>query len=325
MPNVPGTASVRKGPKNTLARSRRSNTAVRRVYRKNKLAPKTTQNKKAITLLSKQVKLLELQRYGERQYQSQFLRLTSSVAGTFPYTEKPVAFLVNSFYNGDDVYRGDVSPAGIPSGLPIGGTTVWTKHTFDPGIDPRFQWQAINNQELVSTSQYLPIASKINFRISSQLVATYPAPVRFRISVFKLRKQPEGAGLATLMSMPTYLGAYQNLASDDIRQRNRFSKVRHNVLYDRWVTFNPPSAQFATSKLTQNVFYNHYFKEKPININKHPIPGPVVDQDLISNIPETDLVWCVISCNSSSFVASQFTIDVSRVNTWRDHKGVTSI
>lgn len=327
MPNAPGTAFKTRIPKNRLAAARKSNAPIRRVYRKKNGLKKPAQNKKAVLKLSRQVKTLQLQRYGDRQWQTQFCRLTSTVAGQFPYKEHPVAFLLNSFYNNDTVYRGDIQqPSGVPSGLPIGPNTVFTKQLFDTNIDSRFQWLAINNQELVSQTQYLPIATKLNFRIRSRLVDTINEPVKFRISIIKLKRQPQGAGPATLMSLPTYLGAYRALASDDFRDRNRFSKIRHTVLFDRWITFNPPSNTGATSKLVYNCYYNHYFKGiNPVNKNQHLEPGPIVDQDLITNIPEKDLVWCLISCNASAFVQSQFTIDMQRVNTWRDHKGVTTI
>jgi len=78
-----------------IYRSRFRNKAVDRIM---KAKPKKTINKKqnsAIMTLAKQVKKLQFQTYGDRQYQFQHTILQSTVANSLPRITQPIFFAAN--------------------------------------------------------------------------------------------------------------------------------------------------------------------------------------------------------------------------------------
>lgn len=328
MPNVPGSTTTRRVTRNRLPRTRTYNRRIKRIYRRGKGKKKTTVNKRAILSLGRSIRALKQQSYGFKQWDTQFLRISSNIAGQFPLRDQPVAWLVNSLYPNaaqGAVYRGGIDPTGVPTGAPIGGTVFWTKQTFDPTIGNEFQWIPAANQSSVSATQYLPLESKYTFNIRASLSAIQ-APVTFRITMFMLRNQREGQGPGISMGLPIYLGSYGRMCVNDLRSKNYFSRIRHRVLWDRTITFNPSVAtagEVNTLNMQKTLKHTVRFPNKPIRMNTQLIPAG--DQTLISNLPEDQLVWCMISCSEFALPASSFTFDIARVNSWRDMHGLTTL
>lgn len=328
MPNVPGSTHSRRVTRNRMPRTRTYNKRIKRIYRRGKGQKKTTVNRRAIFSLGKSIRALRQASHGDKQWDTQFLRLSSNVAGQFPLRDQPVAWLVNSLYSNPAqgaVYRGGIDPTGVPTGAAIGGTVYWAKQAFDPAIGNEFQWIPAANQSSVSATQYLPLQSKYTFNFRASLSAIQ-APVTFRITMFMLKNQREGQGPGISMGLPIYLGAYGRMCVNDLRSKNYFSRIRHRVLWDRTITFNPGQAEAGavnTQNMQKTLKYTHRFPNKVIRMNTQPIPAG--DQTLISNLPENQLVWFMISCSEFALPASSFTIDIGRVNTWRDPHGISSL
>lgn len=328
MPNVPGSTTTRRVTRNRLPRTRTYNRAVKRVFRRGKGKKKTAVLKRAVLTIGRQVRALKQASHGDKQWDTQFLRLSSNIAGQFPLRDQPVAWLVNSLYANPAqgaVYRGGIDPTGVPTGAAIGGTVYWTKQTFDPTIGNEFQWIPAANQSSLSATQYLPLESKYTFNIRASL-SSIQAPVTFRITMFMLRNQREGQGPGISMGLPIYLGAYGRMAVQDLRSKNYFSRIRHKVIWDRTVTFNPTTAtagEVNTLNMHKTLKHTVKFPNKVIRMNTQLVPAG--DQTLISNLPENQLVWFMISCSEFALPASSFTFDIARVNTWRDPHGISSL
>lgn len=325
-----GSAYVRQNYGNKrLSKGSSSNKPIVTIYKKKrygKKQPKTAMNKEAIMKISKQVKTLQLQRFGSVQWQTQFTTLNSAIPTAFPSRLHPVLFCVNSIYNNTALYRGNVDPAGEPQGLILPAAQYWRKQDFRVDINNQYQWIPINNQEQVSQTQFLGIKSNLKITFDARIHQTARDPVKFRVTFFSLRKQPSGEQPnSALMTLPDNLGAYWNMAADNPEDRNYFSKVRHKVLYDRWVVFNPPSNNGAVSSLNKTMTYSYKFPElKPLAKDFHPVP---LGQTFISSLPIDEVVWCMISSNYENLAGgdSVVNINMSRVNTWRDAKGVSTI
>lgn len=343
MPNVPGSTYVRRPYRNRTPRTRTNNPAVKRVYKKKSGAKASTKNKAAVMTLSKQVRALQQRTHGQKQWNSQWLRLSSNTAGQFPLLDNPVYWLCNSMYTavsgtpqqdqGTQVFRGGFTTTGVPTGLPIAGASGgWAKQQFDTSYGAEWQWVPAASQSTISNVSYLPLVSSYKITIAGMLSSNQD-PVKFRFTVFRLRKQRAGLGPGISMGLPEYGGAYSRLISKDVRSVNEFSRVRHHVIYDKVVTFNPPAtAGLATypgvnSEKVIRYTRRHPNKEIKLNLQPQPPPSPggTINQNMISNLPETELEWFMISCSHSAFPNSSFTINMSRQCTWRDAHGTTTL
>lgn len=319
------------GSSRTLAKGNKDNKAIRKVYkyRKGFQAKKSTLNKKAIGVLAKQVKTLQLQRFGSVQWQSQFTSLNSAIVTAFPQKSNPVCFALNNFYNNANLYRGEVTPTpplgGVASGVTLPTNLAWRKQDFDVDLNHEYQWLAINNQEIVSKTQYLPIKTKLQINFDALIHQTQRDPLRFRVTIFSIKKQPGNRKApAALMAIPQDLGAYWNLAAPLFKDKNYFSKIRHKIYHDRWITFYPPSATGSVSSLSKSFNYTHYFDEEPLNRDyQNEPPGST----FLDAIPEDEVIWCMISGSKDNLHLddSVVNINMARVNTFRDKKGVSII
>lgn len=315
----------------SLTKGNTINKPIQSVYKRKKYGvkqKKTSQNKEAIVKLSRQVKSLQLTRYGEVQWQTQYTSLNSSIYEEFPQRSHPILFCANSLYNNTALYRGNVTIAGQPEALVLPSLKSWHKQDFRPDIEDQYQWIPINNQEVVSQTEYLPIATRLRMQFNIRAAQSSRDPIKFRVTFFSVRNQPAGQPTnSVLMNLPAKLGAYWHMAADNPEDRNYFSKIRHKIHYDRWVVINPPANPLAVSSLSKTLTYNYKFpdlKSLKKGVGTHPVPAGT---NLASSIPDDEVVWCLISSNYDNLAIGDSVVDInmSRVNTWRDHKGVSVI
>lgn len=296
-------------------------------------------NRKAIYTLAKQVKDLQLERYGEKQYQQQACKIypNNAVPNTYPTLENPFLFAANAFYNNTMLFRGQVQGNGeatFTNAGPVGPGLNYTlaKADFDNNLlNDQYNWNAFNSQQQVSPIEYLPIYAKYKFRFHGNIgnmpggPFTIATPFRYRITMFKIKRTPT-PNLVKDLSLPDRLGAYWHMCDDNLLNRNYFSKSYHKIIADKWVTFQPPADPSANASIFKDVHINIPFEaDKPIRPLMLDVP---IGQQFWTNVPEKDIIWCLISTNlpNSHYTVSNFmpNIQIERTLMWRDAHGVTA-
>jgi len=301
-----------------IAKGRYQNKPVKSIYKKRVKKTKTNMNKSAITMLSKQVRTLQLQRYGFKQYQRQYAILDSAVATTMPLSTTPLLFLANSFYDSNPIYQGTVSATGVPSYA--AGPVPLIKQTFDTDLADQYQWNEQNNQQTVSSVQYLPVYTKMKFTLTGMLKggSSMPHPIRYRFTLFRLKKQVLSSAVLD-MSLPNTAGAYWHMCEDNPSIRNHFLKHKHEVVVDRYVTIRPPPHDTELENVYRTVEIPYSFgKCKPIQPVKEPQPP---NQNTYNKIPEEQCLWLLISSNQTA--NNGININIEKLNIYRDQHGVS--
>lgn len=316
-------------------RMRRENKPVKTIFKRHNQAKKrptkTDTNKQAIVTLSKQVKSLQLNRYGDRQYMYQVAKMDPTFG---PQLKSPVFFCASSFFNNEPLYRGVVDPTTLNASYQIIGNTpatqvMFKKPTFDVDINQNYQWvEQQANKTSISRIEYLPLYMNHKITFQGNMQST-DAPVRYRITMFKTKRQPLPSNVKNF-SLPAAAGAYWYMCSDDYAQRNRFSKSYHQVISDKWVVLNPPNQHTdAQSQLEGNrksvrktLNMNYTFKtNKPYKPNIGATPA---SQNFWTNVEEDHIIWFMISSNiQQGSVAKEPSIQIERSLGWRDNQGTT--
>ena len=324
---------------NPTARSaprRRASGIMKRRYRNKpvdrilKRRPKKTINKKqndAIYTLSKQVKRLQFQSFGDRQYQYQYaiLQSTATESDSLPLVTRPIFFAANNFFDECPVFRGTVQAvAPFNAGYATAGSPTaitFSKQSFDVDIAEQYQWNEQRNQDTVSKIEYLPEYMKYKFRFMGSIRSGVNA-YRYRITFFKFKNLPV-TSTKKAFNLPGAGGAYWHLCDDEANSRNYFSKSYHEIIADRWLTINPP---VSTTTTAANYTFNKVveipiaFKTKtPLKPNIMPLPA---QQNFWTNVPQHDIIWCVISSTMTTDIGAP-TISMQRVLHWRDKHGTT--
>lgn len=299
-------------------------------------APKANTN--AIVALSKQVRDLQLNRFGNLQRQVQSCTLTSQNNDDMPYTHSPLFFCFNDFYDVQPVYKASVS-AGLQTVPVFTQVKSMRKQNYNTNLEDKYEFNQRNNQDTVSQLEYLPVSCNLRMQFHGDFEGNYQFPVRYRITIFKLKNAPNQSS-AIDVALPATMGALWKMCEDDPNKRNHFSKQYHQVLVDRWLTIKPPTVQDSTAaqnvvrRVYRNLNINYTFprgkadKPKSLKPNKEPPIPPATDQETLwSNIAQEDLIWCLISCNSTGdtqnpAVYPQFNIDMQRKLVWRDRHDV---
>jgi len=316
-----GTAARRSGARKSsrIMRQRFQNKPVKSILKKRKPVKPVKQNTKAITTLSKQVRQLQLSKYGFKQYQYQYAILDSANPLTGCLVTTPLIFAMNSFYNLTTIYQGQVSATAVPSAVPTG--INWEKQVYSVDLADQYQWTENNAQQLVSTVQYLPVYQKLKLTFTGSLKSTHSQPfaIRYRVTFFRLKNQSIASDVLN-MELPDTAGAYWHLCDDNPSTRNHFSKMRHEVLMDRYVSIRPPNNANDLDTVYRTVEMPFSFPVKPIRFNKTAQPP---NQKFYENVPQDDIIWCVISSNQT--INNGINIQMERSLTWRDQHGVSTI
>jgi hypothetical protein len=325
-PLLPGTTSVRQvNRRNTYAKKNKarttvtwlptqskSNPAVAKAYKKPPIPKtKTGMNKQAIYTLSKQVRNLQNQRLGELQKNIQFCNLQG---GTLPTHDAPVAFLVNDLYEASHCMKGVLTNQ-VPG---FAENAVFTNVTSPTDIQAQYSWVNREN-DIVSKNVYKPVFSRINFVMKCMWPGLTPEEGHVRITI--LRVKPFLASNKIDVALPQTLGAYRYLANKS-PNRGYFNSDYHKVLYDKWIKFTP--SKITDSNADRTIV--HKTVSIPWKFGQSEVCRPDFTGDhaerFWTNMPEGQQTWCLISVGQNLNNMLQ-TIQIGRVNMWRDQHGTT--
>jgi hypothetical protein len=291
-----------------------SNKSVKRVYRKASATPKTKTgaNKSAIMTLSRQVKSLQNQRFGEIQSASTVFTLDSALK--LPEPKLPVCFMVNDFYNDAPVWKGVHYP--VSGDVGYSQIAVTERPSYNSDLLDQYEWNARQNTDAVSEIEYKPVYRRMNFHIETNLSGAY-APMKFRITLFKLKP----VQLATNQidcQLPSRLGAYRYLAdSNNQIKQNSFNPRFHTVIYDKWVTIKSDS-----TSPTKSTFVSIPYKFGDTDLVKPDFTNLPTGQTFWTNVPQNDIVWAMISVSGNATHPIVSKITCKSFFSWRDKHGI---
>ena len=303
------------------ARGRLANAPVKRAYYRRGVTKKS--NYVAISTLARQVKQLQYDRNGFKQWHHQHMDLLASypvgtpadvqVRTMRPLQARPYAFMVNDFTVSSPIYYGTVNPAVATA--PSFGTAGQFKVLSTNGpFDDNYNWNVKQSQEHVLTTHYLPVKSTMRFELQCLSQGPTETPITVRFTMIKLKNN----GVASVTAnLPTTLGAYRNLVDFEPTTRNHFNTSHyHTILADKWVKFGQTDVtKNNTRKFVTMSYYNRSTKPLNPDISDHP-----AGQKIYSVIPTKDQVWMVIS--SDCVDSTRFQVRTERWNTWRDAAGI---
>lgn len=301
-----------------VIRKRYSNAGVRKALaaKPTKPKPAAKTNKNAIMVLSKQVRSLQLQRYGFKQFQHQHMLNAAFPNSSYmaPDIHHPYAFLVNDFFNASKVFRGTIT-----SGSPVLEEVLqFSKVISDLDIDTQYLWNNKQQHDQVSSQQYLPITSTMKFRVEYVTDVDFVRPIRVRIQVFKFKNQTVNGKFT--MSLPYNLGAYWHMCDRNPTNRNHLNTAEyHDVVVDKSVYLKP---SFLYSGVTSNDRYLNckiYFPPKEVKLD---LTSDPLGQNVYNTIPTKDQYWCLISTDAET--NNRVKVYLERWNVWRDNNGVGS-
>lgn len=308
--------TYRKRPAARLAgaKTQKTNTAVKRVYKRRPKPTKANLNKQAVFKLAKQVKDLQKLRYGEIQRNELYLTLLygPQQAAPTPAPGAPVAFLVNDFYPNQLCFRG--SNTGGVAGYGSNGAFLIPGYQEDMNDEHEFTPRM---QDIVSNTIYKPVYTSIRMtiKVNGQHIH-YPGTVRITI----LKVKPYDHSNKVAVGIPGNLGAYRNLALNlGEPAKNEFNPKFHTVLYNKYLKIDT-KARYAGDQdireynLSVPVFYGNM-------VLKPDLVQMPVGQEMWTNTPVSKHIWCLISVNHAA--AEVITsIHIRRLNSWRDPHGV---
>ena len=296
-----------------LPAGKTGNVAVKRVYRKTKAVPKrkTDVNKKAIMTLARQVKNLQNQRYGEVQTGIQILQLGNQ--SQFPEENFPICFALNDFYNATPVYKGTLSQ-GVPGYSQV---SSFNRLSYQSDMNDQFEWCARMNSDDVSSIEYKPISTRLDFSVLFNNMNTPDMDVQMRITLFRVK--PVTLEGSVDCSLPSRLGAYRGLCAPyGSVVANYFTPRLHEVIYDKKVRLKNDN---DTVKREVHFSIPYTFKTK--HVIRPDFTTLPAGQVFITAVPQNEIIWCMISCNTQAF--NKFNangINIRRMLKWRDKHGI---
>lgn len=342
-----------------VAKARSTNTAVKKTRKSYRMAPKPVRNAKSISVLARQVRTLQLQRYGFLQYQRQGVTLISTRQGTGdgPSLSTPIAFPLNCFYDKTRLITGIVDPnAGSTSfqeSVNASGQEIWWQKAQNQGVinlDAQYDWMQRTNKDTVDPTQYLPYKTTLNIKFELPMWAN-DQPQLYRVTVFKCKKMAVN-NTDQLYHMPFQFGSYYGMAQKDPNYRRMFSKRFHTILLDKWVRMNPKAnaiSQYNRNAseapyVVRNIRFTYQFKgRKPIrpDFDSTVQASDYGSRPFWNHIDQDEIIWCMISSSTSwQNPLAHGTIDptthattpgppgwqpirinMTRLNVWRDAEG----
>lgn len=300
----------------------------------------------AIMTLSKQVRSLQLSKYGLVQNNRQLAIFTynpSISEGQFPLQDKPIAFLMQNLENNQRVYEGTITP--IPgstfSDAGYATTTNFTVPQQVNNLSNQWQWNRHDRQSNTDIRVgYLPLARYFEIRTSIEPDANLSLlkPARINIKLIKMRPSTYRTQSSNLQyNLPNALGAYGNLlvrpTVTNNFTRNYLNKEIHEVLFNKDIYITPKNqASFTTDTPgtgRRQYCYTHRFKYtfKPKFI-KSAVDIPEEDSSAMwTHIPVHDQVWCLISSDCDQDYLTRLTakMSISSHNYWRDNVGTEGV
>jgi len=323
-----------------ITAARKTNTAVKRALRRPARALRNvtnpSRNKNAIVTLSRQVRELQMKHYGDIQYSRQVLCKNSGTKdiignGAFMATS-PFLFELKNFYNQAPVFRGDMTSNFQPAFIQDNKWLVINEaHATGAGRPYAFDVPT----DAVSHTQYMPLTAFYAWHVKFWDVDPGKDKI-VRLSVFKLKSSHENSKIKT--ALPDNLGQYANMAVEDPSDRNKFSPVYHQVLYER--TYHIRNNGDVAKDIEQyfNLKWSFSRKDGLIRLDTDQIDGQV---NLELNDPmTTKQAYCaanfghlvkpeeqiyVLLSTSNNTLSQKAEISCMRTLRWRDQQGVISV
>lgn len=288
-----------------------TNKSVNRIYNKSNSKPKTKvdTNKAAIMQIARDVKVLQNQRYGEVQSAIEVLNL---VGDSRPFIDQPVCFPIDNFYNNSPVYKGTLV-SGVP-GFVI--TDNFNRLSYQSDMNDQFEWCARMNTDQVSSIQYKPLSTRLNFEVNLNAMNTATADaMKLRVTLLKVK--PITLEGSVDCSLPTRLGAYRNLAGTVANTNTNYLTPRlHDVLYDKVIKVG-----YDTTRPTRQVKFSIPYTFKNSHIITPDFTTQPPGQIYITAVPNNEIIWCLISVSDDASTKLNG-IKISRYLKWRDRDGV---
>lgn len=313
---VPMTKAAAKTRIAAAIRKRRTNNPVKKSYFRKPINKNS--NYSAISTLSKQVRMLQMSKYGFKQFQHQHMAYSDNWSlTTISLTQAaPLAFMANNFYDKARIWYGTktgVAPNQIAS---YALTGIWNKVRNDSGLDPKYDWNLKQEEDSVSTTQFLPLSTTMKFTIKCVNSGPVQTPVRARITILKLKPSADVTNIYS--KLPANLGAYAHLVDRDPLTRQYLNTHKfHTVVHEKNLYF--PQPDVTHNDIERTFSYKHIFDGKTaVEFDKNAEPN----EDMRHNIPISQQVWVLISTDNTD--ASRLNIQMERWNTWRDQHGVGS-
>ena len=313
---VPMTKAAAKSRIAAAIKKRRTNQAVKKSYFRKPISKNS--NYSAISTLSRQVKMLQMSRYGFKQFQHQHMAWVGDWnLTTVSLTQtQPIAFMANNFYNEAPIYYGTktgTAPNQIASFAPVG---LWNKVRNDSGLDPKYNWNQKQEEETLSTVQYLPLSTTMKVTIKCVNSGPVQTPVRCRVTVLTFKSSSDVTNV--FATLPANLGAYAHLVDRDPLTRQYLNTNKfHKVIKEQNLYFPQPDA--THNDIERTFSFKHLFDGKTaVEFDKTAEPNT----DMRHNIPMNQQVWVIISTDNTD--ASRLNFQMERWNTWRDQHGVGS-
>lgn len=307
-----------------IKKKRMNNQPVKRSYFRKGVNKNS--NYSAITTLAKQVKQLQFQRNGFKQWQhvhadvldvysanvppelrSQFLK---------PLRDRPYSFMVNDFTPTASIFYGATQP-GV-SNIPSYEKAQQFKIAYPVNdLMDQFNWNIKQGQDTCLSTHYLPIKSTMRFEFRVDHMGPTDPPISVRVTLFKL-KNPGIANISA--ALPNNLYAYKKMVTTDVRTRNYFNtSAYHTIIADKYMTFKPRDVSQLTETRVITMTYNNY-STTPL---KPDITNAPTNQEIYYTVPKKDQVWALISTDNNNDDGRILCL-VTKWNTWRDAAGTGS-
>ena len=304
------------------------NKPVKKIYRTAATAPRTRTgaNKSAIFTLSRQVKALQLAQLGQFQKSYEHCAiLDGGEHGHYWNKDRPLIFAANNFLEDAFVY------VGTPDGST--GTTL-------PSFAPRVQWEKYSpsgitglmdydywahaNDDTASPTAYRAISTDLKFALKAPNLA---GDVQYwvRIDLVKSKHQLLHSNSRKL-SLPMNVMALGGLAADNMHERNRFNRDYFTVVQTKWIKLdnkNNDMHETIERYCTMHIKFPVSSPTEKLDIKKiaGDVDHPAVNETFISNMPQKDIYWVVLSTNNIHG-ESNVKVEMTRLNRFRDNSGV---
>lgn len=340
-PLLPGTSSVRqfnrrprmvstmpfKAGASVVAKNK-TNYAVKRVYNRRKnYKPSANRNKNAIAVLSRQVRQLQVSKYGDVQYHRYVLvkedTNVKDILGTNKIRDqKPLIWEMMNFYNEAPAYTGlEDSLTELPTFeknykfVPISSLT--TNSTFGKP----YAFDVTNDTP--SLVQYMPLSTFYKFHIKVINLET-GKDVKFKLQVFQIKHNSDNNRIST--ELPDYAGSYMNLCKEDPSDENKLSPYYHRQLYSR--EYHIKNNSDVTKDCERYFNLKWTFRNQLLRFDNTQIDaGPSGStQNFAANnfhkvINPNQNIWCCLS-TSNSQNNREVQVSIMRTDRWRDAEGV---
>ena len=296
------------------ARGRLANKPVKRAYFRRPVTKQS--NYSAISTLARQVKQLQLSRYGFKQFQHQHVGYSNdpNLTSLSLTQAAPLAFMANNFYDQASLWYGTKS--GVPPNqvASYALTGRWNRVRNDSGLDPVYNWNQKQEDDTVSHIHYLPISTTMKFRFKCSSSGPNQTPIRCRVTILSLKSSSDVTNIHA--ELPTTLGAYAHLVDKDPLTRQYLNTHQfHKIIHQKDLYFPQPN---VTHNNIERLFtYKHMFTgNQAVEFDKTNEPN----EDMRHNIPQNKQVWVIISTDNTD--NTRLSITMERWNVWRDPHGV---